>query len=66
MAQYPRKDTPKALVAFKRAVYSMDHDIGGRSKRSADVLDKHGAMTYLDEVHAVGIVRSAWRRRGGA
>jgi 5-aminolevulinate synthase len=45
-------ETPK-LVAFE-SVYSMDGDIapiGG----ICDVADKHGAMTYLDEVHAVGL-----------
>ncbi len=41
------------LVAFE-SVYSMDGDIAP-IKEICDVADKHGAMTYLDEVHAVGL-----------
>lgn len=41
------------LVAFE-SVYSMDGDIGP-IKEICDVADAHGAMTYLDEVHAVGM-----------
>ena len=41
------------LVAFE-SVYSMDGDIG-RIKDICDVADAHGAMTYIDEVHAVGL-----------
>jgi len=41
------------LVAFE-SVYSMDGDISPM-KEICDVADRHGAMTYLDEVHAVGL-----------
>jgi 5-aminolevulinate synthase len=41
------------LIAFE-SVYSMDGDIGP-IKEICDVADAHGAMTYLDEVHAVGL-----------
>ncbi len=51
LARYP-KEQPK-LVLFE-SIYSMDGDVAPIGA-VCDVVERHGAMTFLDEVHAVGM-----------
>ncbi|MGF1461708.1 MAG: 5-aminolevulinate synthase [Maricaulaceae bacterium] len=51
LEEYPKEQAK--LIVFE-SVYSMDGDIGP-IKEVCDLAEKYNALTYLDEVHAVGL-----------
>jgi 5-aminolevulinate synthase len=55
-----RHDRSRAKIVAFESVYSMDGDIAPIGE-ILDVAQKHDALTYLDEVHAVGM----YGHRGG-
>ncbi|HLJ63986.1 MAG TPA: 5-aminolevulinate synthase, partial [Stellaceae bacterium] len=58
--QIERCDPARAKLVCFESVYSMDGDIAP-VKEICEVAERHNALTYLDEVHAVGL----YGARGG-
>jgi 5-aminolevulinate synthase len=52
LLQETERSRPK-VIAFE-SLYSMDGDVAAISQ-ICDLADQYGALTYLDEVHAVGL-----------
>jgi 5-aminolevulinate synthase len=53
MLQASREAGNQPCIVFE-SVYSMDGDVGP-IRNICDLADKYGAITYIDEVHAVGL-----------
>jgi len=53
-ARISQQDPARPKIVAFESVYSMDGDIAPIGA-ICDIAERHGAMTYLDEVHAVGL-----------